>query len=154
MRNIKIIAATELILNQTLLKTMYLLVLNSYYEIEEQKFSIDNYTQNIQNNDMKKVIFYLEKDGEILSYLECELLRENRYYMSRLTTDKNYRNKGYARKLLNELVEHLKMNDATEVVINVNKNKPWLRNFYEDFGFTLFSENPELDEATYKLYIK
>jgi hypothetical protein len=74
---IKKISVKDLLNDEKLLNKMYLIVLKNYYELEEKKFSIDNYIKCISSNNMQKEIFYLEEEKQIISYLECELIKDN-----------------------------------------------------------------------------
>lgn len=121
MVNITKIVVKDLKENKELLEKMYSLVLKDYYEVEESKYPIENYISNISANDNQKIIYYIERETEIICYLELEKVNLSEYYVSVLTTSKPYRGKGFAKFLLSELIMELnREKESYKIKIFVN----------------------------------
>ncbi len=140
----------ELIKNEKLLHKMYELILNDYYEVSASNFPLENYIFTLRANNDQKKVFYLEEEGKIVSYLESELVTNGKYYISMLTTDKNYRNKGYGKDLLRDTINDLQKLGAQKIIVHINEQKPWVIAFCQNMGFKK-EEKPGSDEVVLTL---
>ena len=86
---------------------------------------------------------YLEKDGRIVSIcfaLPCKIGERNAKYIFAVTTAKEFRDKGYAK----ELLEQIKVeNDALLILRPVNEG---LIDFYKQLGFLEFTAKNQISE--------
>lgn len=53
----------------------------------------------------------------------------------RMSVDKNYRNLGIGKKLLDELIEHASKNDTRKIIVETTKDWESAANFYKKHGF-------------------
>ena len=85
--------------------------------------------------------FVLVENGEWVSALRTSRIRNDLYYMEALETRPDMRHRGYAKKLLLEVLGELKKRGAFEFYSSVyKKNEPSIRTHLAA-GFSIVSEN-------------
>ncbi len=73
-------------------------------------------------------------DNDVVGYLSCHAICDEAN-LNNIVTDKNYRRKGIANKLLTRLVNHLKYKDVTRLYLEVRSNNLAAISLYEKTGF-------------------
>lgn len=85
--------------------------------------------------------FVLAEDGEWVSALRTSRIRDDLYYMEALETRPDMRKRGFAKKLLVEVLDELKQRGPFELYCCVSKkNEPSIRTHLAA-GFSIVSEN-------------
>lgn len=95
--------------------------------------------QDLDFKDQKSTHVMLTDNGEIVSYLRIipQGVKYPESSIGRVITMKRYRNKGYARQLINMAIDVLK--DSAQMPIRIEA-QAYLKNFYESFGFKAVSQ--------------
>ena len=126
----------------------------------------DERRRDIINNSKKfRKIFYVIKNkdkiiGYCMYYLKPELsfkgLRKKSVIFS-IAVDKEFRHKGFGRKLLKESIKEMKINNVSTIFLYVNvKNVPAVK-LYEKTGFSILEDVENIcgkNERCYKMELK
>lgn len=108
------------------------------------------YIYNVLGNTKNIVAFYcldnnfeIDNCPSILVYRKCKYKNEIRYYILLACTKRAFRNQGYASKLIDGLIERIKIeNDSTDKKVKIilsSVEESVL--FYEAYGFKWTREN-------------
>ncbi|MCM1042892.1 MAG: GNAT family N-acetyltransferase [Corallococcus sp.] len=98
-----------------------------------------------------------EKDGNWVSALRLNYIKDNFYYLEALETSPNFRKKGYATKLLSSVINELKSKGHFKICVCVGKNNTASLNTHKKCGFEIVNENgydylqKEIDNRCYGL---
>lgn len=99
-------------------------------------------TRGIKNRKID--IFGLFRDGKLIGELHVkyesadsrETARGTRAYLFAFRIEKNFRDKGFGRLLLNRVIEQLAAAGYTEFTVGVETDNAIAKHIYEMFGFT------------------
>ena len=103
------------------------------------------------------IYYVLEIDGVWVSALRLYCLGNNFYYLEALETMPQYRRKGYAVRLLTEVINDLKEKGSFKICDSVGKKNTASLNTHKKCGFKIVSEDgydylqKEIDERCYGL---
>jgi glucosamine-phosphate N-acetyltransferase len=100
------------------------------------------------NTTNKKYILVIKYDGQIIG--TGSILIENKIihnmgkvgHIEDVVIDSEFRNKGFAKKLITELIQIAKENECYKVILDASNN---VTNFYEKCGFKKNSNNMRFD---------
>lgn len=89
----------------------------------------------------RNIYYVLEVDGIWVSALRLYCLERGFYYLEALETIPDRRNKGYASRLLTEVINELKKNGSFKICDCVGKKNTASLNTHKKCGFSIVSEN-------------
>ena len=110
------------------------------YVIEENKKFIGEITVNYISND-----------------LETETIPNIRVYFEAYRIDKKYQGRGLGQKLMEYVINDLKLKDYKEFTIGVEEDNEKAKHIYFKYGFTEaidYGKGDEFDPTEYTLYLK
>ncbi|MDD4151987.1 MAG: GNAT family N-acetyltransferase [Candidatus Gracilibacteria bacterium] len=109
------------------------LKINDFFgKIWKEEFNIDIFDKIDEYK--KQIIYFIEKDGIIISAITCKLI-DTDSYIRRFATNKNNRGIGIGTILLNELIENLKGKGIKKIFVTSEIKRI---SFYEKFSFIKF----------------
>ena len=96
--------------------------------------------QDIDNNDFDAIHFLLKEGSDIVAYLRVLRLTEhnNEISFGRVIVNNKNRGKGYARILVNDVMEFISKEYKDEAILI--EAQSYLKKFYGSFGFSCTSE--------------
>lgn len=105
-----------------------------------ENFIVNNYYENIIGKDYNKIFVVLD-DNKIVGYLygfleENEAIIKKVGHLDALYIEEDYRNKGYARKLINEFKNYCMKNDVAYIEVKALSNNIKAVNLYTSEDFT------------------
>lgn len=89
--------------------------------------------KNIKNH--YESFFLLKKLNETIGMVGIKKVEDNVYEIKRLQVHSNYQNLGYGKKLLNTILKEAKKLRAEKLVLDFDKRRDYLKDFYALFGF-------------------
>ena len=120
------------------LKEVDLPTLNKIVEIEEEAFEGNG---NVDMWILKALIrygkvFILEEAEEIISIVEyMQIMGKEEVFLYGISTKKKYRNRGYAKKIMEESEKYLKERGYKEISLTVDPNNEIGMKLYKDLGY-------------------
>ena len=119
-----------------------------YDETIDENFIVKDYFVNVIKNKDNILLLYKEGNNSI-GYMFAKRVDEG-YLLDGLYVLENFRNKGIARKLLNEIIKEINLNGEYKISINVLKENAVAYNLYKSLGFIIQKE----DELKYYMIYK
>ncbi|MPM85852.1 Mycothiol acetyltransferase [bioreactor metagenome] len=118
----------------------------------------------ISSKKFRKIFYVIKSQdktiGYCMYYLKPELsfkgLRKKSVIFS-IAIDKEFRNRGFGRKLLKESIKEMKINNVSAIFLYVNVNNVPAVKLYEKTGFTILNEVENIcgkNERCYKMELK
>lgn len=112
-------------------------------------------------NKNRKTFVYV-KDDEYIAEASFVFNKEDedytipgkRIYLSRIIVKKDYRGKGYGKKLMNNIIEYAKKETYEEISLGVNSDNYVAFKLYVDLGFTKIQYIGEDYDVKYVKLIK
>jgi len=112
--------------------------LDEIYEIEQENFihcwSKEFIQFNIQLPEYIRKFYVVVKENKIVGYIVC-WLSDKAAHIYNISVKKEYQNRGIGSCLLEYLLEELKKDGFTTVVLEVRKSNSKAINLYKKFGF-------------------
>lgn len=121
------------------LLTKLILDERQYDESIDPNVHVKDYFKNVIKDD-KNILLCYEEDNSILGYIYLKY-NNGEYIIDGLYVEKEYRNKGIAKKLINEGLNILKEKSIKYVNINVLRDNEIAYNLYKELGFNEFKVN-------------
>lgn len=110
-----------------------------YDETIDENFIVKDYFINVIKN--KDNILLLYKENNIgIGYVFAKK-QENGYLLDGLYVNEDFRNKGIARKLLDEVIKEIFLIGEYKILINVLKENVVAYNLYKSLGFIIEKED-------------
>ena len=135
---------------------------NIIYEIDKVNFTYDSYNlDTITNYINDKNILFLKilDNNEVIGY-SIVLLTNPDAEILKICIKIEYRNKSYAKKLLQYNIDYLKKNNFENMYLEVRSNNNIAIKLYENLGFIKYNErknyykDPNSDALLYKRVLK
>ena len=109
----------------------------------DENYVVSNYYENIIDND-DKVIYVVEIDNKIVGYLygyieDNTALIKKVGHLDALYIEEDYRNKGYARSLINEFKKYAKEKDVHHIEVKVFSKNIKAFNLYNSENLLLLT---------------
>ena len=124
-------------------------------------------SQRLKEFDNKEIdVYVIEEDekfiGELtVNYISHDLPSETipniRVYFEAFRIDKKYQGKGLGQKLIEYVINDLKLNGYIEFTIGVEEDNKKAKHIYFKYGFTKaidYGKGDEFDPTDYTLYLK
>ena len=110
-----------------------------YDETIDENFIVKDYFVNvIKNKD--NILFLYKEDNNSIGYVFAKRVDDG-YLLDGLYVLENFRNKGIARKLLNEIIKEINLLGEYKIFIKVLKENIIAYNLYKSLGFTIKEED-------------
>lgn len=119
-----------------------------YDETIDENFIVKDYFANVIKNKDNILLLYKE-DNNSIGYVFAKRVDEG-YLLDGLYVLENFRNKGIARKLLNEIIKEISLKGEYKIFIKVLKENIIAYNLYKNLGFVIQEE----DELKYYMIYK
>lgn len=119
-----------------------------YDETIDENFVVKDYFVNVIKNKDNILLLYKE-DINSIGYVFAKRVDDG-YLLDGLYVLENFRNKGIARKLLNEIIKEINLLGEYKIFINVLKENGVAYNLYKSLGFIIQKE----DELKYYMIYK
>lgn len=110
-----------------------------YDETIDENFIVKDYFVNVIKNKDNILLLYKE-DNNSIGYVFAKRVDEG-YLLDGLYVLENFRNKGIARKLLNEIIEEISLKGEYKIFIKVLKENIIAYNLYKNLGFIIKEED-------------
>ncbi len=110
-----------------------------YDETIDENFVVKDYFVNVIKNKDNILLLYKE-DNNSISYVFAKKVDEG-YLLDGLYVLENFRNKGIARKLLNEIIKETSLKGEYKIFIKVLKQNIIAYNLYKNLGFIIKEED-------------
>lgn len=110
-----------------------------YDETIDENFIVKDYFVNVIKNKDNILLLYKE-DNNSIGYVFAKRVNEG-YLLDGLYVLEGFRNKGIARKLLNEIIKEISLKGEYKIFINVLKENIIAYNLYKNLGFIIKEEN-------------
>ena len=117
-----------------------------YDETIDENFVVKDYFVNVIKNKDNILLLYKEGNNSI-GYVFAKRVDDG-YLLDGLYVDNSFRNKGIARKLLNEIIKEINLLGKYKIFINVLKENTVAYNLYKSLGFIIQKE----DELKYYMF--
>lgn len=115
-----------------------------FYHKESDISAAENFLkQRIENKDSE--IFVAESEGKLTGFVQLYPLfsstRMKRYWLlNDLYVNKNYRGKGFSKKLIEEAKQLAKSTDASGILLETGKSNDIGNQLYPSCGFEIYDE--------------
>lgn len=115
-----------------------------FYHKESNISAAENFLkQRIENKDSE--IFVAESEGKLTGFVQLYPLfsstRMKRYWLlNDLYVNKNYRGKGFSKKLIEEAKQLAKSTDASGILLETGKSNDIGNQLYPSCGFEIYDE--------------
>lgn len=124
------------------LLNLYIEGFNMHYENRKDIFTkrendeLKNYLIDMLNNE-DKIIFVIEDNEVIVGYAALQIKNKTSksIWIDEIIVDSNYRNKGYGKKLIDEIYKYAKENDCIRVELNCWSFNSGAHEFYDKLDF-------------------
>lgn len=110
-----------------------------YDETIDENFVVKDYFVNVIKNKDNILLLYKEGNNSI-GYVFAKRVDDG-YLLDGLYVDISFRNKGIARKLLNEIIKEINLLGKYKIFINVLKENKVAVNLYKNIGFIVEQED-------------
>lgn len=110
-----------------------------YDETIDENFVVKDYFVNVIKNKDNILLLYKEGNNSI-GYVFAKRVDDG-YLLDGLYVDISFRNKGIARKLLNEIIKEINLLGKYKIFINVLKENVVAYNLYKNLGFIIKEED-------------
>ena len=133
---------------------------NNIWNIDKNKEHKDKIYNELLNKNRKTFVYV--KNDEYIAEASLVFNKEDedytipgkRIYLSRIIVKKNYRGKGYGKKLMNNIIEYAKKENYEEMSLGVNLDNYIAFKLYVDLGFTKIQYIGEDSDGKYVKLIK
>lgn len=133
---------------------------NNIWNMEKNKELKDRFYSELQN--MNRITFVYTKDEEYIAEVSIVFNKNDedytipgkRIYISRIIVKKDFRGKGYGKKLMNYAIDYAKNNGYKEISLGVNLDNYIAFKLYVDLGFTKIQYIGEDSDGKYVKLIK
>ena len=128
--------------------------------MEKNKELKDRFYSELQNKN--RITFVYTKDEEYIAEVSIVFNKNDedytipgkRIYISRIIVKKDFRGKGYGKKLMNYAIDYAKNNEYKEISLGVNLDNYIAFKLYVDLGFTKIQYIGEDSDGKYVKLIK
>lgn len=133
---------------------------NNIWNMEKNKELKDRFYSELQNKN--RITFVYTKDEEYIAEVSIVFNKNDedytipgkRIYISRIIVKKDFRGKGYGKKLMNYAIEYAKSKGYKEISLGVNLDNYIAFKLYVDLGFTKIQYIGEDSDGKYVKLIK
>ena len=133
---------------------------NNIWNMEKNKELKDRFYSELQNKN--RITFVYTKDEEYIAEVSIVFNKNDedytipgkRIYISRIIVKKDFRGKGYGKKLMNYAIDYAKNNGYKEISLGVNLDNYIAFKLYVDLGFTKIQYIGEDSDGKYVKLIK
>ena len=133
---------------------------NNIWNMEKNKELKDRFYSELQNKN--GITFVYTKDEEYIAEVSIVFNKNDedytipgkRIYISRIIVKKDFRGKGYGKKLMNYAIDYAKNNGYKEISLGVNLDNYIAFKLYVDLGFTKIQYIGEDSDGKYVKLIK
>ena len=133
---------------------------NNIWNMDKNKEHKDKIYNELLNKN-RKTFVYVE-DDEYIAEASLVFDKEDedytipgkRIYLSRIVVKKDFRGKGYGKKLMNNIIEYAKKENYEEMSLGVNLDNYIAFKLYVDLGFTKIQYIGEDSDGKYVKLIK
>ena len=133
---------------------------NNIWNMEKNKELKDRFYSELQNKN--RITFVYTKDEEYIAEVSIVFNKNDedytipgkRIYISRIIVKKDFRGKGYGKKLMNYAIEYAKSKEYKEISLGVNLDNYIAFKLYVDLGFTKIQYIGEDSDRKYVKLIK
>lgn len=133
---------------------------NNIWNMEKNKELKDRFYSELQNKN--RITFVYTKDEEYIAEVSIVFNKNDedytipgkRIYISRIIVKKDFRGKGYGKKLMNYAIEYAKNKGYKEISLGVNLDNYIAFKLYVDLGFTKIQYIGEDSDGKYVKIIK
>lgn len=133
---------------------------NNIWNMEKNKELKDRFYNELLNKNRKTFVY--TKDGEYIAEISIVFNKDDedytipgkRIYISRVIVKKEFRGKGYGKKLMNYVIEYVKREEYKEISLGVNLDNYIALNLYVKLGFTKIQYIGEDSDGKYVKLIK
>lgn len=115
----------------------------------DEKFVVKDYFIHMIHN--QNILLLYKKENKPIGYIFAKK-KDAKYLLDGLYIDKNYRKKGIATKLINEIIKEIYLLGDYEIFINVLKENKVAVNLYKNIGFIVEQEDKLKFYMCYKKY--
>lgn len=133
--------------------------------IQSEAFRTESPKEIIRHSKYFREIFYIIKSenkvvGYCMYYLKPKISFEGFKKQSviySIATDRNFRGKGFAKRLLKESIEEMKLNRISSILLYVSENNVPALKLYEKAGFVIIEQIENIcgrNEKCYKMELK
>lgn len=133
---------------------------NNIWNMEKNKELKGRFYSELQNKN--RITFVYTKDEEYIAEVSIVFNKNDedytipgkRIYISRIIVKKDFRGKGYGKKLMNYAIEYAKSKEYKEISLGVNLDNYIAFKLYVDLGFTKIQYIGEDSDGKYVKLIK
>lgn len=133
---------------------------NNIWNMEKNKELKDRFYSELQSKN--RITFVYTKDEEYIAEVSIVFNKNDedytipgkRIYISRIIVKKDFRGKGYGKKLMNYAIEYAKSKGYKEISLGVNLDNYIAFKLYVDLGFTKIQYIGEDFDGKYVKLIK
>ncbi len=133
---------------------------NNIWNMEKNKELKDRFYSELQNKN--RITFVYTKDEEYIAEVSIVFNKNDedytipgkRIYISRIIVKKDFRGKGYGKKLMDYAIDYAKNNGYKEISLGVNLDNYIAFKLYVDLGFTKIQYIGEDSDGKYVKLIK
>ena len=133
---------------------------NNIWNVDKNKEHKDKIYNELLNKNRKTFVYV--KDNEYIAEASFVFNKEDedytipdkRIYLSRIIVKKDYRGKGYGKKLMNNIIEYSKKENYEEISLGVNLDNYVAFKLFVDLGFTKIQYIGEDSDGKYVKLIK
>ena len=133
---------------------------NNIWNMEKNKELKDRFYSELQNKN--RITFVYTKDEEYIAEVSIVFNKNDedytipgkRIYISRIIVKKDFRGKGYGKKLMNYAIDYAKNKGYKEISLGVNLDNYIAFKLYVDLGFTKIQYIGEDSDGKYVKLIK
>ena len=133
---------------------------NNIWNMEKNKELKDRFYSELQNKN--RITFVYTKDEEYIAEVSIVFNKNDedytipgkRIYISRIIVKKDFRGKGYGKKLMNYAIDYAKSKGYKEISLGVNLDNYIAFKLYVDLGFTKIQYIGEDSDGKYVKLIK
>ena len=132
---------------------------NNIWNMEKNKELKDRFYSELQNKN--RITFVYTKDEEYIAEVSIVFNKNDedytipgkRIYISRIIVKKDFRGKGYGKKLMNYAIDYAKNNGYKEISLGVNLDNYIAFKLYVDLGFTKIQYIGDLSFRIFNFFI-
>lgn len=133
---------------------------NNIWNMDKNKEHKDKIYNELLNKNRKTFVYV--KDDEYIAEASFVFNKEDedytipgkRIYFSRIIVKKDFRGKGYGKKLMNNIIEYAKKENYEEISLGVNLDNYVAFKLFVDLGFTKIQYIGEDSDGKYVKLIK